>query len=52
MRFRLAGRDFGVVAERGDGLEKLPPLTERNPELLKILLSQIRKDVEIDVIIS
>jgi hypothetical protein len=48
--FRLARRDLGIAVQGRDGLEKLPPLTERNPELLKVLLGQIRKDVEIDVV--
>ncbi len=46
----LPGAILAVSRQRGDRLEKLPPMTERNPELLKILLGQIGKDVEIDVV--
>ena len=43
---------LGVTPKRGDGAQQLAPVAERNAELFEILLGQIRKDIEIDVIVG
>ncbi len=45
---RLDGRSV----QRGDRLQELSPMTERNTELLEIRLGQIGKNVEVNVIVG